>query len=447
MLDDNRPADSTDARVAGGRPGFRRALAASEGLGRLTATRILGLAAEGIHQAALAGVVLFAPEAAATPVAILAAFAVLVLPYSLIGPFASAALDRWDRRLVIFWAGLARAAIVAATIAAALAGAFSSAGGLAAVFALTLVAMGLGRLVNTGLTASLPHVVPTAWVAVANSFLVTAGSLATAAGAVVSLFVVGLVEAELAAVAWTLLVALLAGLVGSLVVLTLPRGHLGPDAAPGSSAWVGSAYRAFAGGLASGVRAAARAPLVAVALTGIGLCRAAFGIVTLAIVLLFRAMDGPMIVGMGGFSLVMAVFAAGMGLAAVVVPWALVRTDGFTIVAAGAALAFVALVPAAWLHSPVAFVACALPLGIGMQMIKLVGDHGMQTEVPDERRGGVFALQDAVFNASFVLGMATIAWWIPLDRVPPGPLFAATGLYLIVIALAWAFRRRLAREA
>lgn len=446
VLDDDRHARSPDPGGRRGTSTFRQAVAASTGLGRLAASRILGSAGEGIHQAALAGVVLFAPEAAGDPVAIVAAFAVLVLPYSLIGPFASAALDRWDRRLVIFYAGLARAVIVAVTIVAALAGALSSAGGLAAVFALTLVALGLGRLINTGLTAALPHVVPTGWVAVANSTLVTTGSLAAASGAVVSLFVVGLVEAQLAAVAWTLAIALLAGLVGAAVVLSLPRQHLGPELQVSADAesgyWVGSAYRAFAGGLATGVRAAARAPLVGVALTGIGLCRAAFGITTLAIVLLFRAMDGPMIVGMGGFSLVMAVFTAGMGLAAVAVPWALSRTDGFVIVACGAGMAMLALLVASGVYSPAVFVGCALPLGMGFQMVKLVGDHAMQTLVPDDRLGGVVALQDAVFNASFVAGMAAIAWWIPVDRVPPGVLFAACGLYLLTAVFAVVSRRR-----
>ena len=51
---------------------------------------------------------LFNPERAADPWAIAGAFAVLFLPYSLLGPFAGALLDRWDRRGVLIGANLAR---------------------------------------------------------------------------------------------------------------------------------------------------------------------------------------------------------------------------------------------------------------------------------------------------------------------------------------------------
>ena len=56
---------------------------------------------DGLFQAGLAGALLFNPERAADPLAIAGAFAVLFLPYSLLGPFAGALMDRWDRRLVL----------------------------------------------------------------------------------------------------------------------------------------------------------------------------------------------------------------------------------------------------------------------------------------------------------------------------------------------------------
>ncbi|MBB1052847.1 MFS transporter, partial [Dietzia sp. B44] len=85
------PADPTRGRLA-------TALRESDGLGRLSTARLAALLSEGIHQAALGGIVLFSPETATTPAAIAGGFAMMLLPYSIVGPFAAAALDRWDRR-------------------------------------------------------------------------------------------------------------------------------------------------------------------------------------------------------------------------------------------------------------------------------------------------------------------------------------------------------------
>jgi len=72
---------------------------------RLLELRSVSQFGDGLFQAALAGAILFNPDRAAEPLAIAGAFAVLFLPYSVLGPFAGALLDRWDRRLVLIAAG------------------------------------------------------------------------------------------------------------------------------------------------------------------------------------------------------------------------------------------------------------------------------------------------------------------------------------------------------
>ena len=69
---------------------------------------------DGLFQATLAGALLFNPDRAADPMAIARAFTVLFLPYSLLGPFAGALMDRWDRRLVLVGANTARLILIAA---------------------------------------------------------------------------------------------------------------------------------------------------------------------------------------------------------------------------------------------------------------------------------------------------------------------------------------------
>ena len=75
---------------------------------RLLELRTVSQFGDGLFQAGLAGALLFNPERAAGPWQIAGAFAVLYLPYSVLGPFAGALLDRWDRRLVLIAANLGR---------------------------------------------------------------------------------------------------------------------------------------------------------------------------------------------------------------------------------------------------------------------------------------------------------------------------------------------------
>src|ERR671917_2510449 len=89
------------------RLGVRRLLG-TRGFGRLMASRFAAQWGDGVFQAGLGGAVLFNPERQADPLAIAAGFAVLLLPYSLVGPFAGALLDRWDRRRVLVLANLLR---------------------------------------------------------------------------------------------------------------------------------------------------------------------------------------------------------------------------------------------------------------------------------------------------------------------------------------------------
>ena len=81
---------------------------------RLLELRAVSQFGDGLFQAGLAGGLLFNPERAAGPWEIAGAFAVLFLPYSVLGPFAGALLDRWDRRLVLVGANLGRLLLVLA---------------------------------------------------------------------------------------------------------------------------------------------------------------------------------------------------------------------------------------------------------------------------------------------------------------------------------------------
>ncbi len=154
---------------------------------RLYATRILGQAADGLLQAALATFVLFSPERQPTAASVAGAFAVLFLPYSLVGPFAGVFLDRWRRRQVLVFANLIRAVIV---IAVAVLVAQRHDGLSLAVT--VLVVLGVGRFVLAGLSASLPHVVAGPVLVTANALTPTSGTIAAAVGGLAGIAIRGL---------------------------------------------------------------------------------------------------------------------------------------------------------------------------------------------------------------------------------------------------------------
>ena len=75
---------------------------------RLFAVRLVSQFGDGVFQVALASYVLFAPERLPSPGAIAATFAALLLPFSVLGPFAGVLLDRWSRRQVLVYTNLIR---------------------------------------------------------------------------------------------------------------------------------------------------------------------------------------------------------------------------------------------------------------------------------------------------------------------------------------------------
>src|SRR3954468_22197982 len=121
---------------------------------RLLATRVLSQFGDGAFQAALAGTLLFNPQRAADPFDVAAGFALLLLPYSLVGPFAGVWLDRWSRRQVLLRANLVRAVLVAGVAALVLGGVEGTLFYLAG-----LAVFSVNRFVLAALSAGLPHTV------------------------------------------------------------------------------------------------------------------------------------------------------------------------------------------------------------------------------------------------------------------------------------------------
>lgn len=402
---------------------FIQSLTHSPGLWRLLLVRLTSQLSDGAFQAALAFSILFNPDRHTAPMDIAAGFAVLLLPYSLVGPFAGALLDHWDRRRVLVWVNVIRALAVALV---ALAMGTDAPGGVVLVAALLVT--GCSRLVASGLSASLPHVADRSVLIEMNAFFTTLGAALLAAGTLISVGLRAVFGSDNLGSAATLLAGAGIALVSAGIAAGFSQRFLGPDMPDDAGH---SAFYAVAHGLGHGLRAVASTRTVAVVLGAIGVHRFVFGMNTLMLLLILRTTDLGPIRGhdVGAVSVIVAGVAVGALAAAFSTP-VLVHRIGrrWTIVAALAVAvgAQLALMHIGW----ATICTSAVLLGLTGQTIKLCGDLAMQADISDTYRGQVFAVQDALFNAMFVVAMFLAAAVLPLDGIAPGLVAFGVVLYV-----------------
>ncbi|WP_199589062.1 MFS transporter [Blastococcus sp. TF02A-26] len=402
---------------------------------RLLATRLISQSGDGVLQAALAGTVLFNPQRAADPVDVAASFAVLLLPYSLVGPFAGVLLDRWSRRQVLVFANVVRSAlvlVVAALIAAGVAG--------VPLYGAGLLVFGVNRFLLAALSAGLPHTIEQDWLVTANAFTTTAGTAAAVVGGGTAVGIATLAGSGDAAYALVAAAAAVPYLTAAVVAAGFSRTHLGPDSAVGGER-LGAAD--VARGMVEGARHVAAIPPAAAALTAVAVHRICFGFLTLMTLLLYRnTFDpwGPLLPsGLAGISQWVFAGAAGSLLAAAVTP-RVVRRIGkprWTTLLLALGVGQVGLgVP----FLPPTAIAAGFVLGFVGQGVKICTDTTLQETVGDDHRGRVFSFYDTLFNVTFVVAVVAGAFLLPSSGVSY-PVLAGVALTYLAAALWYGVAR------
>lgn len=408
-------------------------------------TRLVSASGDGMFQAALASYVLFNPENATTPAETASALAAVLLPYSLIGPFAGVFLDRWSRQRVLVIGNIIKVALV--VVVAALVGA-GSAGAL--FFVAAVATLGVNRFFLSALSAGLPRVVSESQLVTANALSTTSGSMATIAGAGIGGLVRfgfdrghGVGDGVIASI--VVLAAIAYGL-AALVATVMGRETLGPSAEERSAARSTSIRRSIVevsrdlGWAARHVLAHRRA---ADALAAISAHRFFYGVATLMIVLLDRNyFTHNATSGLRGLGAAVAATGGGILVAAAITPWASRRFGkrawiSWLLAAAGVAIAAFGLPFNQGLLILGAFV-----LGISAQGVKISVDTTVQEEIDDSFRGRVFSVYDMLFNVTYVAAAAVTATAVPKSgRSFVAMLLLAVG-YLIAAAVFWAVSSR-----
>ncbi|MBS9533785.1 MFS transporter [Mycobacterium sp. M1] len=407
---------------------------------RLLELRAASQFGDGLFQAGLAGALLFNPDRAADPWAIAGAFAVLFLPYSLLGPFAGALLDRWDRRMVLVVTNIARLVLVVVIAALLAAGT-----GDLPVLCTALLANGFTRFISSGLSAALPHVVPREQVVTMNALAIATGAVGAFFGANFMLVPRWLVGADDRGAASVMLLVTLPVALALVLSLRFAPHVLGPDDT--KRAIHGSVFYAVTTGWLHGVRTVRDRPTVAATLAGLAAHRMAFGINMLLVLVLVRHVGEHSVAGLGMTALFVAAAGSGSFLATVLTPPAVRRWGRYATGNGALAAAAAIQLGAIGLYLPV-LVGCGFLLGVAGQVVKLCADTAMQIDVDDALRGHVFTVQDSVFWVAFLIAVTGTAAVVPPNGQAPGLIVAGVLLYLIgLVAHSVLGRRRDPAEA
>ena len=411
------------------RPGHLRRALAEPGFRRLWTVRLAAQFGDGVFQASLAGAVLFNPERQAHPADIASGFAVLLLPYSLVGPFAGVLLDRWWRQRVLRFANLLRAVAVLGIAAEIAAGV----GGIG-FYASALVILSIGRFVLSALSASLPHVVADAELVTANAFSTTSGTLVAAAGGGAALGARALIGDGNGPYALVAAAAMLPYAFAGVVAAGFALTALGPSETERRAR---ETLADIAHGLVDGALHIWRTVAVRNALATIGVQRLCYGVWTVSTLLLYRnyfSGHGIFRTGLAGLSQVVACVATGGAVAAVCTP-ALFRRFGpvrlpaaLLCLSAAAQLVFVLPYTLA-LQLP-----GALLLGFAAQGIKISVDTLIQRDIDDNYRGRVFTIYDTVFNVALVLAAVLTALVLPATGRSPAAVLTISAAYTLTAA-------------
>lgn len=412
-------------RAALRRPDFRR----------LYTVRLFGQFGDGVFQASLAGAVLFNPERQAHAADVAAGFAVVLLPYSFVGPFAGVLLDRWWRQRVLVVSNILRAIGVAGVAAEILAGLHGQ-----PFYMSALVVVSVNRFFLSALSAALPHVVDAAELVTANALSTTSGAIATTLGAGAAVGVRGLIGGNNAQYAVIAIAAALPYLASSFAARAFGREVLGPDAVERSHR---QTFVDVARGLVAGARhVAARKPAL-YALIMIGVHRFCYGVSTVCALLLYRNYfhdEGIFRAGLAGIGQILALVAIGSGVAALVTPVATRRLGFVRWPALLLAIAAVAQIGLGLPYTMQMLLLAGFVLGLAAQGIKICVDTLVQQVIEDEYRGRVFSLYDTLFNITFVAAAVATAILLPDTGHSPtsvvviGTIYALNGLVYLHIA-------------
>ena len=397
---------------------------------RLLAIRWSGQATDGIFQSALASFVLFSPDRQANALNAALGFAVVLLPYSAVGPFVGTVLDRVSRQRVLLFANLFRAMnllIVALLI-------FSGTTGIELTF-VVLIAFGINRLILAALSAGLPLLTDAESLITANAMAVTGGSVLVVVGGGIGVGIRALVNSLAIANhadALLILIASVGYLCAAMLSTRLYRYEIGPlkhklDTTSFSQGLrdmrEGFTFLADHSDAARGILATAvhRGGLTALTLTGLLLERNTF--------------NDPALPenGLRGFGFALSFAGVGVFLGAFLAPYGVSKIGRHSWIKFSLFMSGASCLVLAGAQSQTTLIITAFLVSFFGQSLKVTNDALVQSKIDDYFRGRVFAVYDVFVNIAIVSGGLTAALILPKSGISVLLPLCVSGVYVLTV--------------
>lgn len=404
---------------------------------RLFALRWTGQLSDGIFQSGLASFILFSPERQPNAFSAAIAFAVVLLPYSLIGPFVGTILDRISRQRILLFANISRAVIVAIAASSIAAGATGI-----TLTILVLIAFGINRLILAGLSASLPLLTSRESLVTINATAVTGGTIFVVLGGGIGIGLRGLLSDTGANNADSIVITVASSLflVAGFLALRLKKEQLGPQPHEISSP-------SFSQGIIEmrdGFRRLREEgdPLLGIIATAVQ--RGGLTALTMMALLLQRNTFNPSNdpdAGLQGFALSAVIAGIGIGLGALIAPFGVARFGRhrwirWMLMASAIAPLLLSLDQGEAILLFTGFLVSACGQGV-----KVTNDALVQSRIVDEFRGRVFAVYDVIVNFAIVSGAILAALLLPASGESSLVPFLIAATYLLVATFLLRARR------
>ncbi len=395
---------------------------AAKKLRALLQIRWSGQLSDGIFQSALATFVLFSPERATSAVSAATSFAVVLLPYSIVGPYVGIFLDRFSRQRIVLIANALRAIdlIVIAILIK------SGATGILLTF-FVLFAFGMNRLILAGLSAGLPLLTTRESLISANALAVTGGTIGVVIGGGIGVGIKNIFDKSFASDFSIFLIVIIACVgyaITSLSTSRLKKNDIGPHEheIPMESRGFSEMFEGFRilrshrdslrGIIATSVQ---RGGVTALTLMGLLLERNTYHLST-----------NPD-AGLRGFGTALAIAGVGVGVGSVISPWVVRRIGRHKWIRWSLIGPVPFLVLFAYYSRQLTFFIAAFTLALFGQAVKVTNDALVQSSIADDFRGRTFAFYDVSVNIGIMVGAVTSALLLPKS--------GQSALVLILLAL------------
>jgi MFS family permease len=397
----------------------------------------MGQLTDGIFQSSLASFLLFSPERQPDAQSAAVAFAVVLLPYSLVGPFVGTILDRVSRQRVILISNLFRAFTLIF-----IAGLIRNGATGVELTIFVLVAFGVNRLILAGLSAGLPLLLDTTGTEGRNTLVsinataVTGGTVFVVLGGGIGIGIRGLLEGSFdanQADGILVTVSAVCFLIAGLLALRIKKEQLGPLPHEVKKQSVRAAYQEMIDGfnflrtirdcfLGISATAVQRGGLTALTLMALLLNRNTFN----------NPADPE--AGLAGFAFAITVAGIGITIGAVIAPFGVKRFGRHAWIRYSLYASAVLPMLLAFNQNEFFLVATGFFAGMAGQGVKVTNDALVQSKIADEFRGRVFAVYDVMVNGGIVSGAIIAAFVLPPDGVS-ALLPALIALSYVLVAL------------